>query len=231
MYVDSNNRCRYCIHDINSSNKKEIVNQVKSFLISSGLYDLWWCGQKALYFKTYTVETNPYEKYLDIDLSLTDLELKCCKQLFNSRRQRVLRLKKRLFDIINNYDCLFLTLTFRDKVLSSTCEKTRRRYITRWLKSLCVPFAVANIDFGDKEKNPNSKEREHYHAIVQSKNIDLSSYSYGIINAERIRNCNSSTVKISKYINKLSYHAYKNSTGQCRLIYIKPQMKCLQLSF
>lgn len=246
MYVDSSNRIRYCYNDCNKESKKKISNEVKTMLLQSGLYDLWRNRQKALYYQTKLSDAlaglidcdidnlqkqfSKYQKFLDADLSLTDLELKCCSQLFNARRQRVLRLKKRLRDKILNSNCIFLTLTFTDKVLHNTSSHTRRRYINRWLKSLYVPFAVANIDFGDKDKNPLSKEREHYHAIVESRSIDLASYPYGIINAERIVSSDISTSKLSKYINKLSYHAYKDSTGYCNLIYLKPQKKVLQLS-
>ena len=230
-----NEFCNYCdcdITDYESFEKKEktqISNSVKVYLIDSGLYDSWRNYQKALYFESLSRETgsynNPYQKYLSIDLNLSPFQNICCRQLFNARRSRVLRLKKKLKFVLQHYDCLFLTLTFTDKVLNTTCEKTRRTYISRYLKSLNCPFYVANIDYGDKEKNPSSKEREHYHAVVQVSKIDLKSYKYGFIFVESVRYSMDAVPRISNYVNKLSYHAYKDSTGQCRLIYSKNQVK------
>lgn len=205
--------------------KKEII-ALKSTLLESGKYDIWLNIQKAMYFKSKAIAgeeyNSKYEEYLSYDCEFNDLERLCCRQLFNSRRSRVLRLKKKLELILHNHECLFIRLSFKDKVLSSTSQKTRRTYVSRWLKSLNAPFYVANIDFGDKEKNPDSKEREHYHAIVQINHVDMSTYKYGYMFVQRLRFDKSSITRVSKYINKLSYHAFKNSTGQYRLIYSKP---------
>lgn len=210
-------------------NKEEIDkvtrNKIKKELIESGKYDLY-CGvlyaQYSKYcFQTYGTEINKkYEKYLGAEDILTDFEKKLCKQIYDSRRKKIERLRRKLEFRIANYTCLWLTLTFTDEVLNSTNELTRRKYIERFLKSLNIPFYVANIDYGDKEKNSNSNEREHYHAVIQSDYLDMNKYDYGFIFVEKIHNTTNSIKKISKYINKLTSHAFKDSTrGQSRLIY------------
>ena len=48
----------------------------------------------------------------------------------------------------------------------------------------------------------------------------MSLYKYGFVYVEKIYNTANSIARISKYINKLTAHAYKDSTrGQSRLIY------------
>ena len=135
---------------------------------------------------------------------------------------RVKRLNDRVLTMLNNSNCIFLTLTFRDDVLANTSEETRRRYITRFLKEQCQCY-VANIDFGRKN------EREHYHAIVIPKNdnIDGAFYreNYGSIDFERIRNKKnendfvSTSKRLAKYVAKLVNHAIKETVRQNRVIY------------
>lgn len=205
--------------------KKEI-NETKSYLLESGKYEVFKNVLYANYSKfmseKYGTELNKkFELYLGVENTLTPFEEKCCIQIFNADRQRTRRLRQKIENKLVNSQCLFLTLTFEDKVLQNTSNSTRRTYIRRYLKDvLKVPFGVANKDFGDKEKNSESKEREHYHAIIESEDIDLSTYPYGFIYAERIKDI-SNPLLLAKYVNKLTNHAYKDSTkGRDRLIYI-----------
>lgn len=225
MYVDTDNIVHYTNNDIHAKNKKALKSYTKKYLLQSNKYDLYQKQQKDIYYRLRAEQTgnycNKYEMYRGVYLGLTDFERKCCEQLFNARRSRVLRLKKKITKVIENNDCLFLTMTFTNGVLNTTTKETRRRYITRFLKSLHCSFAVANIDYGDREKNPLSTEREHYHAIVQLPFIDPHIYKYGRFGVEKIRRHTKSIAKLSQYINKLSYHAFKDSTGQDRLIYLK----------
>lgn len=246
MYVDIGvRRCWSRDYEIltNEKEKKTLINYVKNYLIDSGLYDKYRLSCKVDYYMN--IRDNilfyddiyvddwiisqicKYEKYVGYDVVLTDLEIDLCIKIFNNNRARVLRLKKKLFYRILNFDCLFLTLTFTDKILDSTSEHTRRTYVSRFLKSLDVPFYVANIDYGELN------EREHYHAIVQAFRVNPKLYPYGRFNVKRIVKSDVSTSCLSHYINKISAHAFKSSTGQCRLIYSRPvhEKKCLQLSF
>lgn len=131
------------------------------------------------------------------------------ERIFNATRSRVTRLRKRISNMLNE-NCLFLTLTFTDNVLNSTTCETRRTYVTRFLKSFSVPF-VANIDFGAKNG------REHYHAILQIDKINYSLWPYGALNGKKI--INNDSLRLSKYISKLTNHAIKFTTKGSRLIY------------
>lgn len=126
---------------------------------------------------------------------------------------RVRRLKTRIASMLKNGECLFLTLTFTDAVLSKTTEDTRRQAVRRYLKSFGVPY-VANIDYGKKNG------REHYHGVIQIPRINYSAYTYGAINGERIRSVEDYT-KLSKYVAKLTNHAIKQTNKRQVIIYSK----------
>lgn len=76
-------------------------------------------------------------------------EFKEYYRISNARCNRVLRLKRRVMDIVYGYDCLFLTLTFSEKALMHNTADSRRQAVKRFLKQFGVPY-VANIDFGAK---------------------------------------------------------------------------------
>ena len=121
------------------------------------------------------------------------------------------RLKKRIASYINSGNCLFLTLTFNDDVLERTNEETRRKYVRRFLKSYSNCY-VANIDYGLEN------EREHYHAVmVYPFRIDSTEWPYGFSNIKKVKMGSESA--ISKYINKLTNHAIKNTSKRNALIY------------
>lgn len=126
---------------------------------------------------------------------------------------RTKRLKERIKTMITSGSCIFLTLTFRNDVLESTSQETRKRYIKRALKTMSDKY-IANIDYGKKN------EREHYHAIVLADRVDHTLWKYGNIDFERVRiEQEDSPVKIAKYITKLTNHAIKETVKQNRLIY------------
>lgn len=219
------NSSRYCSHEKQKTFSSSLNKATKCYLIKNGYFDLWRKQRKADYYSRFDIpiadekKIEYYQQFKDIDLGLSGYQKKCCRQLFDSRRARVSRLKKRIEDIVLNHDAIWLTLTFTDSILLSTSASTRRVYIRRWLKSLNVPFFIARKDFGDKEKNPHSKEREHYHAIVQASKIDFTTYPYGIINGSKVRNSVNSVGRLAQYINKLSYHFFKPSSSRDSLIY------------
>ena len=126
---------------------------------------------------------------------------------------RTKRLKTKIKAMITSGSCIFLTLTFTNKVLDTTSQDTRKQYIKRALKSMSDIY-IANIDYGSK------KEREHYHAIVLADRVDHNTWKYGNIDFERVRvEQEDSPVKIAKYITKLTNHAIKETVKQNRLIY------------
>lgn len=159
-------------------------------------------------------------------LSLAELQNECIyndlgnvyneiTKIEHSSCKRAMRLRSRIESMLLNGQCLFLTLTFNDETLNQTSAETRRKYVSRFLKSFNCQY-VANIDFG-KENG-----REHYHAVINASRIELKEWRcYGNINVERIRNNNIalSKTRLSKYIAKLSNHAIKETTKRCCLIY------------
>lgn len=128
--------------------------------------------------------------------------------------KRTQRLRKRIEDMLVSGPCVFLTLTFNDDTLATTTEKQRRVAVSRYLKQYQTMY-VANIDFG------SDNHREHYHAVISCDKVDYSTWRYGAINGERIRNRNIETdkQKLAKYICKLSNHAIKETTRRCSLLY------------
>lgn len=138
-----------------------------------------------------------------------------CRKLNDAFYHRQKRLRARVETMLKNGNCIFITLTFNDDCLKNTNEKQRRTFVSRYLKTFNSMY-IANIDFG-KENN-----REHYHAIIQSDNIDLSEWrKHGNINVERIRNrdIDKDCIRLSKYVAKLSNHAIKETTKRSTLIY------------
>lgn len=155
--------------------------------------------------------------------------LNLLRKLDSSNQRKYRRLKDKITLMLEK-PCLFLTMTFNDKILSSTTDNTRRRYIKYFLESFNVP-AICNIDYGGKhdyiDRNGNTRtatNREHYHAVIQLDRIDLNLYKYGFIFAERIIKCDNYGA-MAKYISKLTNHAVKVSTKRRAIMYIKNKIK------
>lgn len=188
-------------------------------ILNSGIYHIYkrFRFLQWLYYEDTSDNAKKWHIQISIDynffLSIVDSIdvkiIKQCEKLFNAHRRKSQRLRVRIDNLLLN-DCLFLTLTFTNEVLSNTNTLTRRKYVSRFLKSFNVPY-IANIDFG------KLTEREHYHAILQLPRLDLNSYEFGFIYAEKINNKNS--LSLAKYINKLTNHALKETVGEDRLIY------------
>lgn len=126
--------------------------------------------------------------------------------------KRIARLKERIREAVESGLAWFITITFNPETLSNTNEKTRRLYITRWLKGLS-PFYVANIDYG------KTKGREHYHAVITSDQRPPKTWKYGFIDILKVKTTDNDTTRISKYISKLTNHAIKHTTKSKRIIY------------
>ena len=130
-----------------------------------------------------------------------------------SRYSRKRRIQKRIQKYIQEGKGAFYTLTFRDHVLASTSEDTRRQYVRRWL-SLNFKQYVANIDFGDKN------EREHYHAVVNLEDGVLpEEWPHGFHKVQFVAFEGVDDTRISKYMSKLTNHALKQSGHLKRIIY------------
>ena len=138
---------------------------------------------------------------------------KVCDNLNKARYKRSNRLESYFEKMLEYGPCSFLTLTFRDDVLETTNESTRRKYVSRYL-SMHSPYYIANIDYGGQNG------REHYHAVIMhKKKIDLSIWrnKYGLIDIEPIHVKNPTC--LSKYMTKLTNHAMKDTGRSKRVIY------------
>lgn len=202
--------------------------ELKAKVLSNGMVEM----QKKLsltHFKMYQEEKAFYEngEIIETWKPLNDSEIQfyykmaqenpeewkeACR-VNNASYHRTKRLKDRIKTMLTSGSCIFLTLTFRNDVLASTSEETRKRYVSRALKTMSCKY-VANIDYGSKN------QREHYHAVVLCDQVSQEQWKYGNLDFERVRvNDVDSPVKIAKYINKLTNHAIKETTKQNRLIY------------
>ena len=162
-----------------------------------------------------------YEHALNLErfyLESQPKEYKEAERLFKASHNRNTRLNNYIKKMLNNGDCLFLTFTFNDSTLNTTSIDTRRQIVRRYLSNYKTDY-VANIDYGKKN------EREHYHAVIQCNKVDYSAYhKYGAIKGEIIKST-SDSIKLVKYINKLTNHAIKDTCKGCRLIYARVPLK------
>lgn len=152
-------------------------------------------------------------------------EYKETLRVWDSSKKRIGRIWRYIYSMLqHNCDgemCVFITLTFTDLVLNETTYVTRRKYVSRFLKDNCIVY-LANIDFGDPLKNPDSNEREHYHAVaVVDHKIDMKLWEYGFSWISKTRCSVDDAKRLSKYVDKMTNHALKESTHDARLIYSK----------
>lgn len=134
------------------------------------------------------------------------------RKINNATYSRVKRLKRRIARLLSCGKCIFATLTFNDDTMSKTDVDTRRKYVTRYLKSISNHY-VANIDYGVDDLYTH---REHYHALIFIDFVE-SKWEYGYSWYERVHNSNSRG--IACYISKLTNHAIKDSTRRNHIIY------------
>lgn len=148
---------------------------------------------------------------------------------------KTLRLRKRIKSMCESAEhVLFLTFNFNDEALSDYSSEERRIAVSRFLKTYCFEY-VGNIDFGSNaeyvDRNGRVRvgsEREHYHAIgVLKQKIDLLSFGLGFVYYEEVKRTKKDLTRLAKYINKLCYHAMKDTATSKRLIYSR---KCLSKS-
>lgn len=173
---------------------------------------------KALFYHDFPNENVECELSYDLALAYEDFYIRRhfdlwqeAKKINHARYERVRRLKFYIQRMLNYGDCQFLTFTFNNKILSSTSSKTRKTYVTRFLKNLNTLY-VANIDFGKQ------KGREHFHAVVCADSIDYTSWCGGNLDGEKIR-YKSDYAKVSQYVSKLTNHAIKETTKRNSMIY------------
>lgn len=192
---------------------------LKKFIIESGLYKRYASARKVSYLQSqgYEIELdnlNDFECFLSNEYGLDWFEIRNeCERIGNSSRQRIKRLKKRINDLLEKGECLFLTLTFTDSLLDETDKKTRAKLVFEYLKSQSSDF-IANIDFG------MMNNREHYHAVICAKKVDYTAWhKNGAIKGKKVALKGGSCGNVARYIDKLSLHALKDTTYRSRLLY------------
>lgn len=182
--------------------------------------DIFKCVSKYLN----PIYTHDYYPVLINEYKLTESEIKWYTRQVVNYWKRLHTLRHRITCLLKSGTCYFYTFTFTDDVLKSTSEKTRRKYISRFLKGSNY---VANIDFGDRTN------REHYHAVSD---VFFDDYPYGFFNRKEIRlefndlgEC-TTTRRLSKYVAKLSFHALKESTKHSRLLFSRKLVNTCELA-
>ena len=196
----------------------------KSEIIKSGL-DLFARDISSSYFynfypsvnkvPTYSYKMAKYmEEYFFKNFGREYVEAKKINHAFF---ERVTRLRKYITLMLSMGDCIFLTFTFTDFALKSLSAKTRRTYVQRYLSNYDTLY-VGNIDFGKKN------HREHYHAVIRADKVDPKKWRCGSLNMDRVKS-SSDSVKLAKYISKLTNHAIKETTKRSSLIYSRKKIE------
>lgn len=166
-----------------------------------------------MYLKTMNKESKLYYKNgIDIELP------KYVKNILNARYNKVRRIKEHFLYIINRRKYVFfLTFTFNEKYINK-CDRTKKDLIKSCLNDIDDSLYILNVDYGDKN------ERQHYHCILGT-DFDFTNSIYFDLTypcfsyCEKIRLNTDDVKKVSKYINKLSNHACKDSTNYSRIYY------------
>lgn len=164
------------------------------------------------------IEYNKYRRYCFINNIEFEPDINLERKL-KARYMKVSRIKKRLIYLLTRYDFIyFVTFTFDDQLINR-CDRTKRDLIKSSLLSFDsnIKF-ILNVDYGKKT------EREHYHCIVATNNnFSLSIHlknTYPCFTKTELCNKKSSDLKrLSKYINKLTNHALKDSTKNKRIYF------------
>ena len=150
-------------------------------------------------------------QYFDLLMQYKYDDIQEARKINKASYNRFKRLKDRILDFISKGRCIFATLTFRDDVFSNTNFATRRKYVSRYLKSIS-DYYIANVDFGSET------EREHYHAIIL-KDFITDKWEYGFTWFEIIRTNKFASKNLSNYVSKLTNHSIKETTKRYALIY------------
>ena len=203
---------------INLSDKQRVL-QKGLHLIQKRLSKQTYKAYKSIDYKVPTfrdIDLTEYRELIELNKKFSDFfgdDWNIAMKLNHNEYKRVKRLKEKMLDSVLSDNALFLTLTFSDDTIARTTIPTRRRYVSRYLKSQSA-FYIANIDFGARNG------REHYHAVVVGQSIDYKAWhSLGAIKGLKIAPTRNDTTRVSKYVAKLSNHAIKETTRSVRLIY------------
>ena len=182
-------------------------NDLKSYVIYYRIYDFVKDKKREIYKNSEDTETLlSWVSYLR-NKDTTD----CALRLLESDYRKSKKIRDKIAELVASGQAVFITLTFTDDIMSKTSLLTRRKYVARYLKQQSKVY-VANIDFSPK------KEREHYHAVV-SNVCNLKEWTYGFAYAEKVRTRANDSIRVARYVAKLTNHALKVKALNIRLIY------------
>lgn len=179
-------------------------NEFKALCIDNKVVDFVRNKRKELYKNEDSEELLIWHAYLQRD-DYAD----CATRLLRSAHDKYVRCREKIYDLVLSGHAVFITLTFSEETLSKTSAQTRRKYVARYLKQES-DFYVANVDYSPK------KHREHYHAVVSNR-CNLHNWIHGFSYAEKVRTQDFNAMRVSRYVVKLTSHAFK--TDNTRLIY------------
>lgn len=202
---------------------------MKNQLIVDGTYKLFLECKKNLYLNRIDSNHN-LEYYLP---TLKDIEVvKECFKIYNANKQRkknnwneICKWAFAISKIVSfkDFKIVFGTLTFKDKVLKNTSQRTRARYVTQFLNKETFHY-IANIDFGSK------KNREHYHFLALIKeNMNMKNWKHGSNKVQVVPFTKKDIKSTKNYLLKLNNHSYKESTKQKRILRDRNPNKTIDL--
>lgn len=219
--------------------------ETKVQVLSDGSYGRYVAYRRSLFFHNRDLVTLGHptvEHSKDLDDSMVEVslfsesELIECERLYSNARCRAKRLRKRIQQWSNWGFVYFVTLTFRDDSLENTESHIRRKYVSRFLKSLGVIYC-ANLDFGGK------LGREHYHALICSQyplqgeykehkgntlfdcpSFDEWKEKRGFVYVQGPIKCSDDNgsvnpLKVAKYLSKTSNHALKETAIRQSMVF------------
>lgn len=189
-------------------------DNLRRLVLEEGIYKAYAKARRNTYLGFEVGNLNDFECNLSDEYGPQWYEIvEECKRIGNSSYQRIKRLKERIKCLMHEGKCLFLTLTFNPETLNNTTSEYRRQLVIDFLKATNSQY-IANIDFGKEN------EREHYHAIIQSHEVDYTLWHpFGAVKGEKVHLRANCETKLAKYIDKLALHSIKDTTHKNRLIY------------
>jgi hypothetical protein len=204
------------------------VRDIKHWILENKIDGLYNKLHKAVCLNPNKSDHSKYYEYMFLSLDYTnDIILAnairiIAEQLNSAKYARYKRIRDRISDMFDIWDCTFITLTFEDKYLDSSL-KTKKEYCKRFLSSFEMPY-VANVDYG------KINGRVHFHAVIATprEEIDANPWKYGFQYCESCRTDTDDEKRLAKYVSKLSAHALKSTTKNSRLIYSRNFDKLLQ---
>lgn len=174
-----------------------------------------------------------YQQYIEL---MSTEEGQMARKVNRASYERRKRCRKRILRYQLSNKAVFGTLTLSNEVLEKISEETFRKYVQRYMKNYFVSY-IANVDYGSQN------ERIHYHVVGVPKDtwydilnstkvfhskkqkwtttLTTSEWqeNYGFDYWEILADNDSTPGNVAKYIDKLTNHAFKESTKQSSIIY------------